>query len=671
MNSTFSNTKKLFCLPLLAISLGVFAQKHPAKDSASKAATIEPPLEVVEEEPPPPPPPVVIPNTRTINLKSRIADQEYVLHINLPGDYATEFRKAYPVIFVLDGQWDFPLVSAIYGEQYFDGFIPAAITVGITWGGTNPNYDRLRARDFTPSSPDGSDNWGHASKFLSAIQTEIIPYIDSHFRTIKTDRTLMGSSLGGLFTLYTLYTKPALFNRYVLTSPAIGWDRGSLAKYRKEYEDGDGHQVPVRLAMAVGALEPSASLIHSYAMGMESRHFDSLNLQDRVLPNTGHSGGKAEGYTRGLQFVFEKPKFDIPAASLANYTGVYADGRDSIKIERDGDHLVAFLPGNPRWVLYSWSATDFYAKGILLRLHFTPADAGTGAGANSGTNGGANGGANGMKEVEVEVYGGKRVAKKVTGLAHPASFRWSPSQQPTLPGDTLTGRVVAWDQVRLLGNSPKGDTLKMGLTGKTHDLAALAVISETISPGRSFRISSERSPADHLVIVRDGSFAFMYGAERKVLGPGGAALFAKGDDFQIINSGKSKGTFYVFSLRAYAPADSSEKAREPFMLDWPDMPVKKTDKGESRQIFDRSLYWFHRIDMHATTLNPGQISHPPHVHRAEEIIFMRGGHVKAFIDGQYYDATAGDLIFFPSGVPHNIENQSNERCEYFALQWEP
>jgi len=75
--------------------------------------------------------------------------QEYVLQVSLPAGY-DKSNKKYPVVYLMDSQWDFPLVTALYGEQYFDGFIPELIIAGITWGGTHPNPDSLRARDYTP-----------------------------------------------------------------------------------------------------------------------------------------------------------------------------------------------------------------------------------------------------------------------------------------------------------------------------------------------------------------------------------------------------------------------------------------------------------------------------------------------------------------------------------------
>lgn len=65
-----------------------------------------------------------------------------------PGGYANNTKK-YPVVYLMDSQWDFPLVELLYGQQYFDGLIPEIIIVHITLGGVNPNPGSLRARDYT------------------------------------------------------------------------------------------------------------------------------------------------------------------------------------------------------------------------------------------------------------------------------------------------------------------------------------------------------------------------------------------------------------------------------------------------------------------------------------------------------------------------------------------
>ena len=87
------------------------------------------------------------------------------MQISLPAGY-DKSNKKYPVVYLMDSQWDFPLLTALYGQQYYDGFIPEVIIVGITWGGEHPNPDSLRARDYTPTNVKQLPQSGGADKFL-------------------------------------------------------------------------------------------------------------------------------------------------------------------------------------------------------------------------------------------------------------------------------------------------------------------------------------------------------------------------------------------------------------------------------------------------------------------------------------------------------------------------
>jgi (S)-ureidoglycine aminohydrolase len=242
------------------------------------------------------------------------------------------------------------------------------------------------------------------------------------------------------------------------------------------------------------------------------------------------------------------------------------------------------------------------------------------------------------------------------------------SGTPAAPtADTLTAQVAEWNTLKV--NKGMAGASRQVLQGSTHDLSILDIRAVTMDSGHSFHSGPLQS--DMLVIVKEGNLTVTSDDRSKVLGPGGIALFSAGEKTGFMTVGMGPATFYVFGFQSRS-AENMDRARQagpPFLIDWKEMVMKKTDKGESRQIFDRPVAWLGRIDMHATTLNAGEVSHLPHVHRAEEIILMRSGKVQEYIGGKYYKATAGDLIFLPSGVPHALENKSNERCEYFALQW--
>jgi len=222
--------------------------------------------------------------------------------------------------------------------------------------------------------------------------------------------------------------------------------------------------------------------------------------------------------------------------------------------------------------------------------------------------------------------------------------------------DTLTAQVAPYP-------GENGQVLK----GSTHDLSLLNIRTLTINS--AIMLSGKPDTADELLIVKEGDLNLTITDSTTSLGPGSVALVPAGTSYTLE---AKRSTYYRFRFRGrfFPEGDSATKYKTPFILDWAKMPVQHTSKGETRQIFSQPTVWLSKIDLHATTLNPGEVSHPPHTHRAEEIILMRTGHVREYINGKYYPAGPGDLLFMPSGNPHALENHSTERCEYFALQWQ-
>jgi predicted alpha/beta superfamily hydrolase len=311
---------------------------------------------------------VAIPGSQTRKITSTaVAGQEYVLQISLPGNYAKSNKK-YPVLYLMDSQWDFPLVTALYGEQYYDGFIPEIIIVGITWGGANPNPDSLRARDYTPTKQNGVSQSGGADNFLSFIKNELFPFIEKNYNADPNERVLMGCSLGGLFTLYTLFTQPEMFNKYVAASPAYGWDNEVIYQNLNKY-----FQKPnplARLFMCIGGVESNVPGFEKLTKTFSEHATSSLQIESKILENTGHSGTKGEGFARGLQFVFKRPSLKLPSNVLNKYVGTYAfDNGMRVEVKEENSSLVAYVYNN-KIVLYASSENDFYSTAGFINVHF-------------------------------------------------------------------------------------------------------------------------------------------------------------------------------------------------------------------------------------------------------------------------------------------------------------
>lgn len=312
---------------------------------------------------------VRIPGSQIKTFTSSIVKgQEYVLQVSLPAGYAGS-DKNYPVVYLMDSQWDFPLVTALYGQQYYDGFVPEIIIVGITWGGNQPNPDSLRARDYTPTKEKRLQQSGGADRFLSAIKNEVFPLVEKTYRVDANDRTLMGCSLGGLFTMYTLFTHREMFNRYIAASPAFMWDNSVLYQFEKKYHSNASNPA-ANLFMCVGGVETSVPEFQKLTKFLNDRHYSNLQVDSRILENTGHSGTKGIGYEKGLQFVFKRPSLKLSSDKLKAYSGNYQMNDGTIIAITSQNGTLSITAGKQKTELLAASDTDFYLTSGFFNIHF-------------------------------------------------------------------------------------------------------------------------------------------------------------------------------------------------------------------------------------------------------------------------------------------------------------
>lgn len=162
------------------------------------------------------------------HIQSKELGEKRVLNIYLPEGYNQDDSTKYPVIYLLDGSADEDFIH-IVGLVQFNSFewinqVPKSIVVGIA------TVDRRR--DFTFPTTINKDKktyptTGNSDKFISFLEKELQPFIESKYRT-NNDKTIIGQSLGGLLAAEVLLKNPTLFNKYIIISPSLWWDNGSL-----------------------------------------------------------------------------------------------------------------------------------------------------------------------------------------------------------------------------------------------------------------------------------------------------------------------------------------------------------------------------------------------------------------------------------------------------------
>lgn len=290
------------CAPVVACPAGsqCVANNSPPVSSAAPAPLATPNVE---------PRPFELHGTEVRAMSSKLTGKDYELLIDVPPSFNKEPNRRYPVLFLLDGQWDFALLHALTGGLRYDRVMPEMIVVGISYGGKNPNYDDLRADDYVPTRAkhdDGPEIGGGAARFLSWLEIEVVPLVEREYRADPAHRILSGSSYGGLFTLYALFEKPDLFESYVAICPTAMWDQRYIFGREKDFRKSHP-KLEKRLWLSSGSDEWPVYLKNELAFfeQVKSSHYAGLTLKIYQAAGERHSGLKPESYNRALRFVSE------------------------------------------------------------------------------------------------------------------------------------------------------------------------------------------------------------------------------------------------------------------------------------------------------------------------------------------------------------------------------
>ncbi|HSH21872.1 MAG TPA: alpha/beta hydrolase-fold protein [Candidatus Caenarcaniphilales bacterium] len=138
-----------------------------------------------------------------------------------------ETRRRYPVLYFHDGQNVFDEHTSYSGEWHADETLELlagegleAIAVAI------PNGGEARMDEYNPWRDRRRRMGGRGDAYLGFLVGHVKPLIDRSFPT-RTDRNatgVVGSSMGGLISLYALAAYPEVFGLAGVMSPSLGWN---------------------------------------------------------------------------------------------------------------------------------------------------------------------------------------------------------------------------------------------------------------------------------------------------------------------------------------------------------------------------------------------------------------------------------------------------------------
>ena len=231
--------------------------------------------------------PIVLERAEQWTARSR-KGREYAIWISLPKGNAPE--QGYPLIFVLDPHTAFAtLVDWVRNHENMYGPV---VVVGVGSPGDSHIDDRLL--DLTPPTdpatlPAFRSDWGSvggADDFLEFVTEIVRPQVSRRVPVDMTRQALFGHSLGGLFVLHSLFTKPTTFDTYVAASPSVWWGNKvvlrEIAEFSKRQKDSGG---PRRLLITIGELESKVNPEELRAAEMSSINLYEVRQHSRMVEN--------------------------------------------------------------------------------------------------------------------------------------------------------------------------------------------------------------------------------------------------------------------------------------------------------------------------------------------------------------------------------------------------
>ena len=189
-------------------------------------------------------------------FESKILGEKRILNIYLPEGYIPNDTTRYPVVYLLDGSADEDFIHTV-GLFQFNTFswidrVPKSIVIGIA------TVDRRRDFTFPSTIESEKKNFpttGHSDKFISFLEEELKPFINNKYKT-NSSAMLIGQSLGGLLASEILLKRPEMFNKYLIISPSIWWDNGSLLNQSSQVIEKLSQKTDVYIGVGKEGLTP-------------------------------------------------------------------------------------------------------------------------------------------------------------------------------------------------------------------------------------------------------------------------------------------------------------------------------------------------------------------------------------------------------------------------------
>ena len=242
---------------------------------------------------------------------SKIVGDKYLIQTFIPEQIKVPLDSL-PIIFVLDADMSFGLVYDIVRWLKWGGEFPNVAVVGISYGTGQKDWWAKRSRDFSESK-DATKHWGDwplaggAANFKGFIEKELFPFLENEYKLKNGSKTIIGLSFGGLFCADILFSKPELFDNYIILGPALLWNNKEI--FGQESKFAESHKtLRANVFTSIGTLDNNdiKQPWVEFFDQVKSRNYKELKLVTWEIENETHLSMLPSAVTRGLKTTLTK-----------------------------------------------------------------------------------------------------------------------------------------------------------------------------------------------------------------------------------------------------------------------------------------------------------------------------------------------------------------------------
>jgi quercetin dioxygenase-like cupin family protein len=123
------------------------------------------------------------------------------------------------------------------------------------------------------------------------------------------------------------------------------------------------------------------------------------------------------------------------------------------------------------------------------------------------------------------------------------------------------------------------------------------------------------------------------------------------------------------AIGSFATLTAQKSVLHSTVFDWTTAGTKPNDWGAVRQVVRERTPTLDELEIHISTLKPGQSPHAPHQHQHEELLILKEGTLETFQSGQTRRVGPGGIIFQASNEMHNVTNVGPAPATYYVIGW--